>query len=607
MADQKQEKFDLVITADNVTSTDENFTMDNLRLGDNFKSLNVFYMNNGGEKVIRSRDKNERKCTNQTLPRLACQLYEKQLSELSDEEKKVFPVCRFNLHSEVIRGIFPNIATFKQYRNSFDYVVYHYDTDKEFVFYCWNVFSTIVFVQECLKRFGETGDEFVLTYGKKETKEIEQNNVHEVGSNNSYVNQYSNALIESKNVIFRGAPGTGKSYLAKQIAANIISDGAFDDYSALTAAQKKQVEFVQFHPSYDYSDFVEGLRPVTNVDGTMKFQLQDGIFTKFVKKAQKNFDNANKSLETLERQTSSIDTLDEFLANVELDDDEFKITRGNKFYITSFDEDNINLFIPDNSSNELKLSKNEILSMLESEKDFNKSKELTEFFGKQHGTQAYSYDLAIFKAIKSKNNNPKKTKVEQEKVKPYIFIIDEINRAEISKVLGELFFTIDPGYRGKAGEVATQYANLHEDPEQKFSIPENVYIIGTMNDIDRSVDSFDFAMRRRFRFIEIKANDRVEMLNSLDDGLKTEAIKRMTALNNEIDEVDELNENYYVGASYFLKLKTLTFDQLWTDYLRSLLQDYVRGMYDEEEILEKFAQAYGYSSSTGNVDANIES
>jgi len=182
--------------------------------------------------------------------------------------------------------------------------------------------------------------------------------------------------------------------------------------------------------------------------------------------------------------------------------------------------------------------------------------------------------------------------------KKYIFIIDEINRGEISKILGELFFSIDPGYRGKSGEVATQYSNMHTDPNEKFYIPENVYIIGTMNDIDRSVDSFDFAMRRRFRFVEVRAEDTQDMLESLEDEeLKTEAIARMDKLNAEIIRVADLNENYQIGASYFLKLKVLGFDDLWTDYLQPLLQDYVRGLNDEEECMRRFAKAYGYTAS----------
>lgn len=151
----------------------------------------------------------------------------------------------------------------------------------------------------------------------------------------------------------------------------------------------------------------------------------------------------------------------------------------------------------------------------------------------------------------------------------------------------------------RAGEISTQYSNLHVDPDEKFYIPENVYIIGTMNDIDRSVDSFDFAMRRRFRFVELRADERLEMLALLEnEELEAEAIRRMAALNKEIAAVEDLNENYQIGASYFLKLKTLDFDQLWTDYLQPLLQEYIHGMYDEEGIMNRFAKAYGYQSSS---------
>ena len=124
-----------------------------------------------------------------------------------------------------------------------------------------------------------------------------------------------------------------------------------------------------------------------------------------------------------------------------------------------------------------------------------------------------------------------------------------------------------------------------------------------MNDIDKSVDSFDFAMRRRFRFIEIKADDCLEMLACLGEDLEAEAIRRMTALNQEIAKTEELNKNYQIGGAYFLKLKDLDFDQLWTDYLRPLLQEYVQGMYDETAIMERFAQAYGYTKDSSE-DSN---
>ena len=85
------------------------------------------------------------------------------------------------------------------------------------------------------------------------------------------------------------------------------------------------------------------------------------------------------------------------------------------------------------------------------------------------------------------------------------------------------------------------------------------------------------------------------MLESLEnEELKNEAVQRMDSLNAEIVKVEDLNENYQIGASYFLKLKTLGFNELWTDYLKPLLQDYVRGLYDEAGIMKRFAKAYGY-------------
>lgn len=160
------------------------------------------------------------------------------------------------------------------------------------------------------------------------------------------------------------------------------------------------------------------------------------------------------------------------------------------------------------------------------------------------------------------------------------------------------FFSIDPGYRGKDGEVSTQYANLHETNE-KFYIPENVYIIGTMNDIDRSVDTFDFAMRRRFRFVEITAESQLGMLDEpLGDGAE-EAKMRLRNLNAAIEKVEELNSHYHVGPSYFLKLQEVGFDYelLWSDYIKPLLEDYLRGSYDEVETLETLKKAFDKASN----------
>ena len=600
-----QEKFELSITAESIASTDESFTMDNLNLGDNYKPLDAYFKRANGDVIKRAYSKGERRNSNQTLPRIACQVFEKQLAALSVEDKENFPVCKYNPDSDVIRGIYASVDDFKKHRNTIEYLTYSYDNGRQFVIYCWNIFSTIIFIQECLKRFGEPGDQFILIYREKDEKEtaaaepeaaVQEELVQQF---KGYRNPFSSMLIESKNLIFRGAPGTGKSYLAKEIATDIISNGYFDDYTLLTDEQKKQVEFVQFHPCYDYSDFVEGLRPKLNKDGTMGFELQDGIFKKFIARARTNYEDSKKSRETVEKEVTVQESMTEFFSGIEFGVDPFKTINGNEFTITNVDDGHIHISIPGNASvNRLALSLDEVRKMLESGQKFEKIKDITSFFGKTFATQGYSYDFAIYKAIKAKKRTVSKVKAKHEELKKYIFIIDEINRGEISKIFGELFFAIDPGYRGKAGEISTQYSNLHPDPDEKFYIPENVYIIGTMNDIDRSVDSFDFAMRRRFRFVEVRAEDTQDMLESLEDEeLKTEAIARMDKLNAEIIRVADLNENYQIGASYFLKLKVLGFDDLWTDYLQPLLQEYVRGLNDEEECMRRFTKAYGYTAS----------
>ncbi|EMC33060.1 AAA family ATPase, partial [Streptococcus mutans] len=212
-----------------------------------------------------------------------------------------------------------------------------------------------------------------------------------------------------------------------------------------------------------------------------------------------------------------------------------------------------------------------------------------------------NYRKAVVKHLKEKYglvNYVKPTETTTDK--KFVFIIDEINRGEISKIFGELFFSIDPDYRGEKGAVSTQYANLHETDE-KFYIPENVYIIGTMNDIDRSVDTFDFAMRRRFRFVEIKAADTMGMWENNDkfDNDKIEEARiRLTNLNRAISNTEGLNSHYHIGPSYFLKLKDLDYDYdiLWSDYLEPLLKDYLRGSYDEVEKLAELKTAYDNKS-----------
>lgn len=412
------------------------------------------------------------------------------------------------------------------------------------------------------------------------------------------------------NLVLTGAPGTGKTYLAKRVAAS------------MGATCEDQVQLVQFHPSYDYTDFVEGLRPVEK-GGEPSFRRQDGVFKAFCKKACEKVPPAG--FEEVFRQVSD-DIKNGSLTKVELKEGKFAklqvVTENSLKAIPASQSDSNEA---SGSSFSITFDKlNELYDQYKTLAAFEKAsvKSIEEIIG----DGSTSYYWAVFRLLLQRKERPyvlqrkERPYVLQRKERPYVFIIDEINRGEISKIFGELFFSIDGNYRGEAGKVKTQYQNLVPEDDvfyNGFFIPENVYIIGTMNDIDRGVESIDFAMRRRFAWKEITVESQQFMLDGGKDdvawnGQKPSATEieelkvRMNHLNACI--IDEYKGNdkeipsrerigltkaYQIGAAYFLKYQLYrNFDDLWAYHLDGLLREYLRGTPYIEDKMKRLREAY---------------
>lgn len=272
---------------------------------------------------------------------------------------------------------------------------------------------------------------------------------------------FKELLKTHKNIIFHGIPGTGKTYTIVNNIKNIIKN-------------ENQMLITQFHPSFSYEDFIEGIKPTGIENGQLKLELKNGIFREFCNKAKEE-----------EK---------EFLGELE---------KGNF---------------------------NEALS--------------------DYG---------------------------------YFFIADEINRAELSRVFGELLYALE--YRGEKGKIKTQYASMRGDED--FYVPENVFFLGTMNDLDKSIDSFDLALRRRFIWQEMTCDYDV-IKNEIYAKNIEEYAQACKKLN---DKIKDIGEKYQLGHSYFLKIefkddeiKNNDMKKLFSNRFEALLKEYLRSEYSEKDI-----------------------
>lgn len=462
--------------------------------------------------------------------------------------------------------------------------------------------------------------------------ELQSRNKDNIGESYMKYQEYIDLLTENHNLILTGAPGTGKTYMAKEIAEEM---GA-------------ETEFVQFHPSYDYTDFVEGLRPIEKGDDQVGFRRMDGIFKRFCKKAI--FDDVTEDNGVLEKlnsdpkvwkvsleKTYENPTRTDCLRNgyirigwdgygdVEDFNDMQDFSDGGRTILRAFQSE---MQIGDIVVSCYSQNETDAIGIVTGDYEYreeggalpryrtvewlikNVKINITDVIGKKMTlSTVYKLNVSVPKILEIvKKNGSLKKPISQSK-KPYVMIIDEINRGELSKIFGELFSAIDPGYRGTKGEVKTQYQNLVEEGDvfaKGFYVPENVYILATMNDIDRSVESMDFAMRRRFTWKEVTPDERAGMLDDeLDSALAMKAKVVMARVNKEIAKTDGLGEAFMIGPSYFLKLKKYNgdFAKLWKLNIEPLLKEYLRGFRKAGDILADFKSAYfDENGSVSNSD-----
>ncbi|MCV3405409.1 type IV methyl-directed restriction system, component McrB [Campylobacter lari] len=273
---------------------------------------------------------------------------------------------------------------------------------------------------------------------------------------------FKKLLKTHKNIIFHGIPGTGKTYTIVNNVKNIIKN-------------ENQMLITQFHPSFSYEDFIEGIKPAGIENGQLKLELKNGIFREFCDKAKEE----------------------------------------EKGFLEKLEKGNFNEALSD------------------------------------HG---------------------------------YFFIADEINRAELSRVFGELLYALE--YRGEKGKIKTQYASMRDDED--FYVPENMFLLGTMNDLDKSIDSFDLALRRRFIWQEMTCDYDVIRDEIYANNIE-EYAQACKKLNDKISK--DIGEKYQLGHSYFLKIefkndeiKDSDMKKLFSNRFEALLKEYLRSEYNEKEI-----------------------
>lgn len=449
------------------------------------------------------------------------------------------------------------------------------------------------------------------------------------------------------NLILYGPPGTGKTYNTVNEALDIIKPkwreedeykNAVNDESKRKVAldlfnqykEEGRIVFTTFHQSLSYEEFIEGIKPINgdtsivikhknaNTTGTnqfgegfstiddlsmMRYEVKSGIFKDICLKAAQN------------SQSNYDECYEKFIKDIaEYEYFELQTSKQSKFYVSVNRNNNLKLYTTENKNLNGVLTKENIYATHLGELDYWKG-----------------YMQGVLKHLKDKYNFKDS---QNEKTAPYVLIIDEINRGNVSQIFGELITLIEEDKRTtKWDKDQKQYVDNPEkitvklpySPDEKpFGVPGNLYIIGTMNTADRSVEALDTALRRRFEFKEMMPNSKIKDENGMMLFYDREICgvklgKLMDTINNRIRVLKD--REHQIGHSYFMKCKTEEdLKNVFKNNIVPLLQEYFYGNYayiglvlgdgfvkkDTEANNPKFATFDGKDSFENNTDTQYK-
>lgn len=354
----------------------------------------------------------------------------------------------------------------------------------------------------------------------------------------------NNELKYPLNTILYGPPGTGKTYHTILRAAEIIENRKMSDYGEAKLVfnnnLRDRIEFITFHQNYSYEDFIQGLRPDVDNGASLTFERKDGIFKSISDSALDNYKAFKATPETIAKSVTFERALDSFSENIQDSEGDFSI--NDTAHIFEVEEAAFRYtgktWLNRAVGNRMKFSdlKEFYKNDVQERKDIKKLNNISGL-AKQHATYFFLVYSEILKLV-NKNTDDLED-IKSVELLNYVIVIDEINRANISRVFGELITLIEPDKRF-GGEVEL---SCKLPSGEKFSVPPNLYIIGAMNTADKSIALLDIALRRRFEFIAMYPNYDIP-------GIKIYDVEVLKKLNEKIIKLK--GHDFQIGHAYFM-------------------------------------------------------